>query len=118
MKTFDQIIDGLTYGSYKANRGYSPDITPEQWQKIYPAGTVASMEERYQKEMNPSDQILTTVAEYEAKIAEAFERGKLYEREKAKLDYSYNMGCDRYINTLGSVLERNNIISPVEGVQA
>ncbi len=42
------LIDNLTYSSYKANRGYSPETTPEEWARIY--GDVATMEERFQRE--------------------------------------------------------------------
>lgn len=43
------LIDYLTYCSYRANRGYSPEITPEQWETIYGPCT-KGMEERLRAE--------------------------------------------------------------------
>ncbi len=42
------LIDNLTYSSYKVNRGYSPETTPEQWARIY--GDTSAMEKRFQNE--------------------------------------------------------------------
>jgi hypothetical protein len=55
VKTFaldspDQIIDELTYVNYRANRGYSPEITPERWEKVY-GPKVYRMEQRFQMEV-------------------------------------------------------------------
>lgn len=44
------LIDELTYINYRANRGYSPHITPESWKKLYGPATDA-MEARYQAEL-------------------------------------------------------------------
>lgn len=46
----DGIVDYLTYVNYRANRGYSPHITSEQWKKLYGPSTDA-MEARYQAEI-------------------------------------------------------------------
>ena len=46
--TTAQLVDALTYANYKFNRMRSPEITPEQWAKIYPQAE--QLEERYQRE--------------------------------------------------------------------
>ena len=43
------IVDALTYRNYVYNRQRSPDITPEQWGKIYK--NVEALEAKYQKEL-------------------------------------------------------------------
>lgn len=47
--TARSIVDELTYINYKANRGYSPRVTPQEWAKIY--ANVHAMEARYQTEL-------------------------------------------------------------------
>ena len=44
------LVTGLTYASYAANRDYAPHITPKQWQRIY-GPAVWAMEARYAAEM-------------------------------------------------------------------
>ena len=43
------IVEYLTYCNYKHNRGLSPDVTPEQWAKVYGPSTT-QFEARYQRE--------------------------------------------------------------------
>jgi hypothetical protein len=47
-KTIPQIIDYLTYCSYRFNRLNSPDISPERWSKIF--SNVEAMEVKIQLE--------------------------------------------------------------------
>ena len=47
--TPQQIIDHLTYTNYAYNRRRSPDILPEQWEKIL-GPSVWEMEEEFQRE--------------------------------------------------------------------
>jgi hypothetical protein len=44
-----ELKDYLTYVNYRANRGYTPEVTPEQWEKVY-GQSVYAMEEKYQAE--------------------------------------------------------------------
>ena len=46
--TPQQLVNELTYTSYKFNRQRSPDLTPDQWTKVYP--NVDRLEARYQQE--------------------------------------------------------------------
>ena len=46
--TAGQLVDALTYASYKFNRMRSPEITPERWAKIYPQAE--HLEAHYQAE--------------------------------------------------------------------
>ncbi len=51
LKAPREVVDYLTYCSYRHNRKLSPTITPEQWAKIFGPRTQA-MEERFQQEAN------------------------------------------------------------------
>ena len=44
-----ELIDSLTYSSYRHNREISPEVTPERWQKVFGPSTDA-MEQKYQGE--------------------------------------------------------------------
>ena len=46
--TTQQLVDELTYANYAHNRQRSPDLTPEQWTKVY--SNVYQLEARYQQE--------------------------------------------------------------------
>ncbi len=43
---YPKLVDELTYICYKYNRERSPDITPDQWGKIF--ANVDLLEQRYQ----------------------------------------------------------------------
>lgn len=43
------LIDHLTYSSYRHNRNISPNITPEQWKSIF--SNADEMEKKYQEEI-------------------------------------------------------------------
>ena len=47
-KEIHGFIDELTYSCYKYNRDRSPDITPEQWGKIFANANI--LEQKYQQE--------------------------------------------------------------------
>ncbi len=47
--TVAELLDELTYANYKFNRQRSPDITPEQWSKIY--RNVGALEARFQADL-------------------------------------------------------------------
>ena len=55
-KDFDpkQIVDDMTYASYKFNRLNRPDISPEKWATIFRDG--ATLEKWYQKELQLREQ--------------------------------------------------------------
>ena len=44
-----ELLDELTYMNYKYNRQRTPEITPEQWGKIY--RNVEALEARYQADL-------------------------------------------------------------------
>ena len=44
-----ELIDSLTYSSYRHNREISPEVTPERWRKVFGPSTDA-MEQKYQGE--------------------------------------------------------------------
>jgi len=48
MPEINDVIDELTYRSYRFNRDSSPDVTPEKWGLVF--GNVPEMEARYQRE--------------------------------------------------------------------
>lgn len=51
-KTFvgtpQDLVDALTYSNYAYNRQRSPEITPQQWEKVFGQKTMM-MEARYQQ---------------------------------------------------------------------
>ena len=47
--TEDEILEELTYRSYRENRRLVPDISAERWAERYSTGPL--LEERYQKEI-------------------------------------------------------------------
>ena len=49
MTANSDIIDALTYASYRRQRLISPEVAPERWAKIYECDT-AKMELKFQKE--------------------------------------------------------------------
>lgn len=49
VKNPQDLIDHLTYASYKHNRNISPHITPEQWGTIF--HNVEQLEKKYQQEL-------------------------------------------------------------------
>ena len=58
MKTatsYADLIRNLQYASYRANRIAAPEITPEQWQKVY--GETGAMERQYQAETTNAEGI-------------------------------------------------------------
>ena len=63
-----------------------------------------------------------TVAQYEAKLSEWYERGRADEREmqalKSKLNYDFNFGSDRFKSRLPEILAANNIAPAKEEVRA
>lgn len=50
VKNPQNLIDHLTYASYRHNRNISPGTTPEQWKVIF--NNVDEMEKKYQQELN------------------------------------------------------------------
>ena len=50
------IVNELTYQNYAHNRKISPDITPEQWEKVY-GDESPQMEERFQNETKPANDV-------------------------------------------------------------
>ena len=49
MLDYQQLINDATYTCYRFNRTRSPNITPEQWGKIFP--NIELLEQQYQKEI-------------------------------------------------------------------
>jgi hypothetical protein len=45
-----EVIDRLIFMSYRYNRLRSPDITPEQWGKVF--SSIESLEKRFQEELS------------------------------------------------------------------
>ena len=43
---YSEVVDFLTYRCYEYNRLRSPDITPEQWAKIFP--NYEKLEQKFQ----------------------------------------------------------------------
>lgn len=50
-RTFEQVIDLLTYNNFKANRVRAPEVTVERWKAIYGITQTEAMEEKYQAEL-------------------------------------------------------------------
>ena len=50
--TPEDIIDHLTYSNYAFNRDISPNVTPEQWAKLFGVEQTKAMEHHYQYEIN------------------------------------------------------------------
>jgi hypothetical protein len=48
--TYKKLIADATYDSYVYNRENAPDITPEQWERIFPDWQ--EYEKQYQSELN------------------------------------------------------------------
>lgn len=47
--TIPEMLDELTYRSYRHNRRLAPDVTPEGWAKVFEHGEL--LEARYQREV-------------------------------------------------------------------
>ena len=45
------VVDKLVYSSYRYNRQYSPEITPERWVRVFGAQAI-EFEARYQAELD------------------------------------------------------------------
>lgn len=50
----NQVIDHLTYASYKHNRDISPEVPPARWVTIYGPNATA-MEAQYQKDKSKTE---------------------------------------------------------------
>lgn len=50
-RSFEQVIDLLTFNNYKANRVRAPEITVDRWKAIYGIAQTEAMEEKYQAEL-------------------------------------------------------------------
>lgn len=48
--TYADLIDELTYRSYRWNRQRRPDIPAEKWQRVFGPAAAILLEARYQKE--------------------------------------------------------------------
>jgi NAD-dependent DNA ligase len=49
LKEYGKLVKEATYINYKYNRERSPDVTPEEWGKVFQKAT--ELEARYQEEI-------------------------------------------------------------------
>ena len=50
LRTIDDVLDELTYRSYREQRLTAPHVAPERWARVYEGVDVAALEARFQRE--------------------------------------------------------------------